>query len=76
MAHLYEADKGQFVPAIESIVVSWFNRLETRLNDDLDSKWTEEFLNVISDPSGRDLKLHVQVGLHCLEYLSVVKLIA
>jgi hypothetical protein len=68
MADQYEADKGQFVPAIESVVVTWFNRLEMRLNNDVDSKWTEDFLSAISQTSGREMELHVQVGLPCWLY--------
>ena len=61
MRETYQQDLDRFVPAIESIFVTWCDTLAVRLNDDTASEWTEGFLNIVSEAQAHGLKLRIQV---------------
>lgn len=55
-------DNGIFVPTMEGFVVSWYERLIARLENDSYAKWTEELLELLSSATKR-VELRVEVGL-------------
>lgn len=55
-------DKSSFVPAISQIVTTFYLRLQSRLEDEANSEWTEEFLGVLAKSSpGSTYPLRIEV---------------
>jgi hypothetical protein len=55
-------DKAAFVPSVISQILTWYDRLTVRLDNDQEGEWTDGFLEILKNSKGQ-IRLYVQVRL-------------
>lgn len=54
-------DVADFVPAILTYTSAWYEQLNGMLENDAYAEWTEQLLSVLSNSSGPEFTLNVEV---------------
>jgi hypothetical protein len=52
-------DKAAFVPSVISQILTWYDRLTVRLDNDQEGEWTDGFLEILKNSKGQ-IRLYVQ----------------